>query len=143
MPDSAYVRAAFYCIHHHLEEYLSDEDKHILGFNPIFTEYLLCKVVRWAKHLSTEGDINFYDMGYKAEQNNFNWVAGANKTDPAAFPFPLQIDNKNIEKMVKDAAVRVCFMYLHQNLTVCLYRTSKLLDTYYIWISSLECRQYQ
>src|SRR4051812_16314566 len=50
MPDSSSVRAAFYCIHHHLEKNLTEDDKEILGFNVLFTEHILCKVVRWARH---------------------------------------------------------------------------------------------
>jgi len=46
MPDSSSVWAVFCCVHHHLEEHLTEEDKQILGFSPLFTEHLLCKVVR-------------------------------------------------------------------------------------------------
>ncbi|KAF8219548.1 hypothetical protein L208DRAFT_1339223, partial [Tricholoma matsutake] len=75
MPDSSSVHATFICIHWHLDKYLTDEDKKILGFSPLFTKHLLCKVVRWAKHLLTEGDINFYNKGLIAESATGVWEA--------------------------------------------------------------------
>ena len=105
MPDTSSVRAAFYCVHRHLEEHLTDEDKRILGFSPIFTEHLLCKVVRWAKHLQNEAKINLYDLGYKAEVKSSDWIAGVNIADKAAFPFPLTIAEESLIKSIVDAKV--------------------------------------
>jgi len=107
MPDSSSIRAAFFCVHRHLDEYLTDEDKKILGFSPLFTEHLLCKVVRWAKHLSTEGDINFYNKGLIAESAAGVWEAGCNQTDNTAFPFPLVINRENLEEAIKEAEVSI------------------------------------
>ena len=122
MPDSSSVRAAFYCVHHYLEKTLSDDDKHILGFSPLFTEHLLCKVIRWAKHLSTEGGIDFYRMGQDAESSQTTWVVGSNATDEHAFPFLLTIDKESIRAAIKEAGVRIpnvftfrILMILHRN----------------------------
>jgi len=112
LTDSASVRAAFYCVHQHLEEYLTEEDKRILGFSPLFTEHLLCKVVRWAKHLLREGDIDFYEKGLHAESTSTDWNAGFNQTDNTAFPFPLRINKEALENAIKGAKVSI-FYSLH------------------------------
>jgi hypothetical protein len=113
MPDLLSIRATFICIHRHLNKYLTDEDKKILGFSPLFTEHLLCKVVRWAKHLLTEGDINFYDKGLIAESATGVWEAGCNQTNNTAFPFPLIINRKNLEEAIKEAEVSTMLLLLY------------------------------
>lgn len=115
MPDTSSVRAAFYCVHHHLEEYLTEEDKRILGFSVLFTEHLLCKVVRWSKHLDEEGDIDFYQMGVQAESINIDWVAGLNQTDNTAFPFPLTIDSEALERAIRETTVSITIIYLNKS----------------------------
>ncbi|HMK57645.1 MAG TPA: hypothetical protein VK462_01180, partial [Nitrososphaeraceae archaeon] len=115
MPDTSPVRAAFYCVHHHLEEYLTEEDKRILGFSVLFTEHLLCKVVRWSKHLDEEGHIDFYQMGVQAESINIDWVAGLNQTDNTAFPFPLTIESEALERAIRETMVSVTIIYLNKS----------------------------
>jgi hypothetical protein len=111
MPDASSVRAAFYCVHHYLDEHLTDEDKKDLGFSPIFTENLLCKVVRWAKYLSNEGKIDFYDKGLQAESAYPDWEGGLNMTDNAAFPFPLTISSEQLARAIKEAGSSVSASY--------------------------------
>lgn len=105
MPDASSVRAAFYCIHHHLDKHLTEIDKKNIGFSPIFTEHVLCKVVRWAKHLDREANIDFYKMGQDAELKYVTWELGLNKLDPVAFPFPLTISMETLAEAVKKSVV--------------------------------------
>jgi hypothetical protein len=118
MPDSSSVRAAFCCVHRHLEEHLTEEDKQILGFSPLFTEHLLCKVVRWAKHLTREGDIDFYEKGLHAEATYTDWKAGLNQTDNVAFPFPLTIDSDKLGRAITEAAVSIAMICMFQMLNI-------------------------
>lgn len=106
LTDLSSVHAAFYCIHQHLDQYLTADDKGVLGFSPIFTEHLLCKIVRWAKHLTKEGNIDFYQEGHHAE-STCNWEAGLNKTDNMAFPFPLIITGEQLANGIKAATVSI------------------------------------
>lgn len=110
MVDLSHVQSAFYCIHHHLDQHLTEDDKKILGFSPILTEHLLCKVVRWADHLRSEGDMDFYQMGLSAESTspNCEWEAGLNLTDNTAFPFPLTITSEQLAMAIKDTGVSTC-----------------------------------
>lgn len=104
MPDASSVQVAFYSVHHHLDKYLTEDDKEILGFSPIFTEHLLCKVVRWANSLDKEANIDFYKMGSEAELicTLDSWKSGFNRTDNAAFPFPLTITAEQLAKNIKE-----------------------------------------
>jgi hypothetical protein len=122
MQDSSSVQAAFCCVHCHLEEYLTEylteEDKRILGFSPLFTEHLLCKVIRWAKHLMREGDIDFYDKDLHAESMYTDWEAGLNQTDNVTFPFPLKIDSEELGRAIAEAAVSIAAIHMFQMLKI-------------------------
>ena len=108
LTDCGSVRCAFGCVYGHLEKHLTDDDKKLLGFSPIFVEHVLCKVVRWDKHLSDEmhppstldafaKEIPFHER---------NWVPGRNQVDGSAFPFPLEASMDDLDQIVKHISVR-------------------------------------
>ncbi|KDR72713.1 hypothetical protein GALMADRAFT_42557, partial [Galerina marginata CBS 339.88] len=41
------IQVGFKSVFAHLDQYLSPEDKALLGFNVLFVEHLLCKITRW------------------------------------------------------------------------------------------------
>ena len=103
MPHAAAVHAAFMCIHNHLEKFLSQSDQGILGFSPIFTEHVLCKVVRWANAL--KGNYDLYTLGQEAENQAISGDAGENDH---CFPFPLKITSQAVIEAIEYAKVSVC-----------------------------------
>jgi hypothetical protein len=80
----------FICVHQHLEWHLTLADKEVLGFSPIFTEHLLCKVVRWSRHWKEDTHKSLEVMGTGIEEEEGSqWEAGLNISDHTAFTFPL------------------------------------------------------
>ena len=46
------VQGAFTCIYCFLEEHLTEQDKSLLFFSPIFVEHVLCMIPRWKARLA-------------------------------------------------------------------------------------------
>ena len=106
-PDLASVRSAYMIIYNHLHQFLTEDDKKILGFSPIFVEHLLCKVVRWESRL-VEGKVSSLDkMVASIDLSEECWTAGENKTNREAFPFPFSSDPKDLKKTI--ATIMACF----------------------------------
>jgi hypothetical protein len=105
MNSPSATRAAFTAVHTHLENHLTEADKVILGFSPIFTEHLLCKVVRWERFLNNEANLSFDVVSTEAENMAGNWQPGLNATDHLAFPFPLVLMPEDIERAIKECSV--------------------------------------
>jgi hypothetical protein len=100
IPDFSHVHAAFVCVHNHLSTYLSARDKEDVGFSPIFTEHVLCKIVRWEKHIKREARVEFGQLGKQVED------AADQESDVAdqhRFAFPLTIHRESIEKAIEEA----------------------------------------
>lgn len=101
--DKLSVQVGFKCIFSHLDDNLTEDDKVILGFDPIFLEHSLCKVLRFEKHLRREARISIAELGAQAlaEQENSGWIAGENKTNHTSFPFPLQVKRDQVEAIIQ------------------------------------------
>lgn len=86
------LKAAFMIIYSHLDESLTDNDKELLCWGPIFMEHVLCKLHRWPRLL--RGKETKFDLKHFADEavnSTPPWTAGQNQTLNAAFPFPLTI----------------------------------------------------
>ena len=103
MKNRASVHAAFMCVHQHLDRHLTQADKELLGFGPIFTEHLLCKVVRWTRHVKNDTHKSLEAMGTSIEEESWIWEAGLNISDHTAFPFPLQATPEELNKVIAEA----------------------------------------
>jgi len=102
------TRAAFAYVFHHLNQNLTEEDKEILCFGPIFIEHLLCKIGRWMTRFGEYPAVanKFKELISEALEENSAWVPGANLHSPKAFPFPLKPDLAWVEVVI--ANVKVC-----------------------------------
>jgi hypothetical protein len=103
MKNRASVHAAFICVHQHLDRHLTQADKELLGFSPIFTEHLLCKVVQWTRHLKDDTHKSLEAMGTSIEQESWIWKAGLNISDHTAFPFPLRATPEELNEVIAEA----------------------------------------
>ncbi|KAF8230516.1 hypothetical protein L208DRAFT_1281598, partial [Tricholoma matsutake] len=103
MKNCTSVHAAFICIHQHLDRHLTQADKELLGFSPIFMEHLLCKVVRWIRHVKDDTHKSLEAMGTSIEQESWVWEAGLNISDHTAFPFPLQAAPEELNEAIPEA----------------------------------------
>ncbi|KAJ6550683.1 hypothetical protein DFH09DRAFT_901603 [Mycena vulgaris] len=83
----ATVRAAFCSFYYWLDFHLSPDDKHVLRFNTIFVEQLLCKVGRWKNRMKDMGKIDLVAEAQKIFEGH-RWTRGGNLTDHTQFPFP-------------------------------------------------------
>ena len=92
------VRGAFACIYRFFEEHLTEQDKSLLFFGPIFMEHVLCKIPRWKNRLRDEGAENLLEEMAKKEINK--WTAGENITSNKAFPVPLIIPSEWLEQAI-------------------------------------------
>ncbi|KAJ3513252.1 hypothetical protein NLJ89_g3049 [Agrocybe chaxingu] len=93
----------FASVYWHLNHHLTDADKEVLGFNPLFIEHVLCKLPRWNGRLSKAGALqNLEALGKAAEESANNWLPGQNESDCQAFPFPLIIDQDFLTSVLKD-----------------------------------------
>ena len=82
----------FTCIYQFFEENLTEEDKSILFFGPIFMEHLLCKLPRWKTHLSDEGaEGRLEALVAKEIEKNYLWTPGENVIYNKVLPVPLLI----------------------------------------------------
>ncbi|KAF9033189.1 hypothetical protein BJ165DRAFT_1357361 [Panaeolus papilionaceus] len=88
------VYAAFYTIWKHLDNYLTDIDKEILGFGPMFVKHLLCKIKRYSIYWD-----GFMAASQLAKQQG-SWTQGRNQTDNQAFPFPLVISKDDLQRLL-------------------------------------------
>ncbi|KAF8220963.1 hypothetical protein L208DRAFT_1330885 [Tricholoma matsutake] len=101
MKNHTLVHAAFICVHQHLDQHLTPADKEVLGFCPIFTEHLLCKVVQWSRHWKEDTHKSPEVMGTSIEEElGSQWEAGLNISDHTAFPFPLQATPQGLNKAI-------------------------------------------
>jgi len=106
-PDLGSVWSAYMIVYNHLDQFLTEDDKKILGFSPIFVEHLLCKVVQWESRL-VEGKVSSLDkMAASIDLPHEHWISGENKTNQAAFPFPFSSDPKELKKTITTIMVRV------------------------------------
>jgi hypothetical protein len=104
MKNRTSVHAAFICVHQHLDRHLTLADKEVLGFSPIFTEHLLCKVVRWSRHWKEDTHKSLEVMGTSIEEEGGSpWEAGLNISDHTAFPFPLRATPQELNKAIAGA----------------------------------------
>ncbi|KAJ2920782.1 hypothetical protein H1R20_g16313, partial [Candolleomyces eurysporus] len=87
------TRFAFDVVYDHLETYMKEEDKKLIGFSTIFVEHLLCKVVRWDKHLKKEGSSK--KLADFAEDACKNYERGFQEQVP--FPTPFSVSQKSME----------------------------------------------
>jgi len=66
-------------VYNHLDQFLTEDNKKILGFSPIFVEHLLCKVVRWESRL-VEGKVSSLDkMAASIDLPVEHWISRENK----------------------------------------------------------------
>lgn len=96
------VRAAFTCIYCFFEEHLTEQDKSLLYFGPVFMEHILYKIPRWKAHLTDE------DVGGRLEdltameiEKNHLWIPGENFMTNLAFPTPLTISSTWLEQTIE------------------------------------------
>jgi hypothetical protein len=54
LSDCGSVRCAFMCVYEHLNLNMTQKNKELLGFSPIFLEHVLCKVEHWNSRLKKE-----------------------------------------------------------------------------------------
>ena len=110
LTDCTSVRCAFGCVYGHLERYLTDDDKQLLGFSTIFVEHVLCKVVRWNNRLSCEMEpSSSLDKIAKQLSCVYDWESGQNQTDASAFPFPFEASLEDIDQIIKQICVSSIF----------------------------------
>ena len=109
LKDCGFVRCAFACVYNHLDRYLMAEDKTLLGFNPIFTEHVLCKIVRWDKRLEEEGDpaCRLDVLVESIRMSAYVWKGSQNSEgqDKNALPFPLEATSQELDLSIHTVAV--------------------------------------
>ena len=100
------VRGAFTCIYRFLEEHLTEQDKSLLFFDPIFTEHVLCKIPRWKARLADEdAEGRLEKLAAKEIENNYVWTPRANIISNKAFPLPLIIRPSWLEQTIESISV--------------------------------------
>ena len=105
------VRGAFTCIYQFFEENLTEEDKSILFFGPIFMEHLLCKLPRWKTRLADEGaEGQLEALVAKEIEKNYLWTLGENVIYNKALPVPLLIPSTWLEQTIESISVST-FIY--------------------------------
>jgi hypothetical protein len=99
------VRGAFTCIYRFLEEHLTEQDKSLLFFSPIFTEHILCKITRWKSRLTDEdAEGRLEELAAKEIEKNYIWAPGGNVECNKEFPFPLIISSAWLKQAIKSFA---------------------------------------
>ncbi|PPR04901.1 hypothetical protein CVT24_007176 [Panaeolus cyanescens] len=94
------IYAIFYILWKHLDDSLTDSDKQILGFGPMFVEHLLCKVRRYTKRwLDYSKEVEKQEN--QQESNAAVWEAGKNERDCFVFPFPIVLKKDEIIKILE------------------------------------------
>jgi hypothetical protein len=100
------VRGAFTCIYRFLEEHLTERDKSVLSFGPIFTEHVLCKITRWKSRLADEdAEGRLEELAAKEYEKNRPWTSGGNIFCNKAFPMPLTIPPAWLEQTIESTSV--------------------------------------
>ena len=95
------VRGAFSCIYRFFEENLTEQDKLLLFFGPIFMEHVFCKIVRWKNRLTEEeAEGRLEELAAKEIEKNRIWNAGENIISNTAFPVPLIIPSAWLEQTI-------------------------------------------
>ena len=95
------VRGAFSCIYRFFEEHLTEQDKLLLFFGPIFLEHALCKIPRWKNRLTDEdAEGRLEELAAKEIEKNYIWTAGENIISNTAFPVPLIIPSAWLEQTI-------------------------------------------
>jgi hypothetical protein len=95
------VRGAFTCIYRFFEEHLTEQDKLLLFFGPIFMEHVLCKIPRWKGRLTDEdAEGRLEELAAKEIQKGYVWTAGENIINNTAFPVPLIIPSSWLEQTI-------------------------------------------
>jgi hypothetical protein len=96
------VRGAFTCIYHFLEEHLTEQDKTLLYFGPIFMEHILCKIPRWKSRLADEdAGSRLEELTAKEIEKNHPWISGEDVMTNLAFPTPLTISSAWLEQTIE------------------------------------------
>jgi hypothetical protein len=105
--DLMSVRGAFTCIYQFFEENLTEEDKSILFFGPIFIEHLLCKLPRWKTRLADEdAEGRLEELVAKEIEKNYVWTPGENSIyNNKALPVPLLIPSTWLEQTIESISV--------------------------------------
>lgn len=91
------TRAAFACVYRHLDENLTQDDKKISSFGPIFVEHLLCKIARWHSRLATEMPELLDELALQVKNQSIIVYD--------IFPFPLSVDKEWIKEVIVDIIV--------------------------------------
>ena len=100
------VRGAFTCIYRFFEEHLTEQDKSLLFFGPIFMEHVLCKIPRWKARLADEdAEGRLEELAAKEIENNYVWTPRANIISNKAFPLPLIIPQAWLEQTIESISV--------------------------------------
>lgn len=92
---------AFKCVHDHLNLHLSERDKEILDFGPIFVEHLLCKISRWDNRLKIENYAGAFGKTAKEVEESYQ---------EGQAPFPPFISKDFISEIIQDIRVSVNFL---------------------------------
>ncbi|KAH6899588.1 hypothetical protein BKA70DRAFT_1230865 [Coprinopsis sp. MPI-PUGE-AT-0042] len=105
-------------LHKHLETFLSDSDKKILGFSTIFVEHILCKVVRFNRLCGkvTQTQTQLAQIGQSAAQAEISnpWRSGENKADKEQLPFPTLLDSNVLDKAITEFTVLTMWPILYK-----------------------------
>ncbi|KAK6971309.1 hypothetical protein R3P38DRAFT_3497674, partial [Favolaschia claudopus] len=93
------IQAAYICFHNFLDDWITTDDKTVLGFHPPFTEHLLCKTPRWENYLYADGCPTLTDM--VKILGDIAWLEGQNLDDSSAMPFPLKPSREELEAALR------------------------------------------
>jgi hypothetical protein len=105
------VRGAFICIYNFFEEHLTEQDKKLLFFGPIFVEHILCKIPRWKRRLADEGaEGRLEALATKENETGNLWTPGLNILHNKAFPIPLIIPPAWLKQTIE--SILVCSIFL-------------------------------
>ncbi|KAJ7165358.1 hypothetical protein C8R46DRAFT_305997 [Mycena filopes] len=97
--DPIGIRVAFEVYYSHLESFLSEDDKELVGFGAIFAEHLLCKDQWWNERYYAA--MNKTSLLAFARGAIASWTPGANLTDHAHFPFPLGVGTQELQTVIQ------------------------------------------
>ena len=102
------VRGAFTCIYRFFEEHLTEQDKSLLFFGPIFMEHILCKIPRWKNRLTEEdAEGRLEELAAKEIEGNYVWTPRGNIMSNKAFPVPLLIPSAWLKQTIDSISVSI------------------------------------
>ena len=107
LAHEGFMRVAVKIVHDHMDQYLTDADKQLLGFGYIFVEQVLCKIVRWDYRLRQGNAGSLLTIADSALAMASDWVAGENVVDGTKFPFPLVVDDDMIRAAIQVSVVNI------------------------------------